>query len=85
MDHRSESVLLPIYGLLVPFHVLVVKTATANQEGDKSYIRLNFHYGATFEPGLRFPTAVFLKELSFRTLDNKRAAKARMGYGFRVS
>lgn len=31
VDHRSESVLVPIYGMLVPFHILTVKNASNNQ------------------------------------------------------
>ena len=33
VDHRSECVLAPIYGMLVPFHILTVKNATNNQVG----------------------------------------------------
>lgn len=31
VDHRSECVLVPIYGVLVPFHILTVKNASNNQ------------------------------------------------------
>lgn len=31
VDHKAESVLVPIYGHLVPFHVLTIKNATVNQ------------------------------------------------------
>jgi hypothetical protein len=31
VDHRSECVLVPIYGMLVPFHILTIKNATNNQ------------------------------------------------------
>ncbi len=31
VDHRSECVLVPIYGMLVPFHILTVKNASNNQ------------------------------------------------------
>lgn len=75
VDQRSESVLLPIYGVLVPFHILTIKNATNNQDGDHAYIRLNFNFGPSFEPGTRFPQAIFLKELSFRTSNPRHAAK----------
>ena len=75
MDQKKESVLVPIYGVMVPFHILTVKNATNNQDGDHAYIRLNFNFGPGFEPGSRFPQAVFLKELSFRTSDTRHAAR----------
>lgn len=60
---------------MVPFHILTIKNATNNQEGEHSYIRLIFNFGQSFEPGSRFPKAVFLKELSFRTTDSRHALK----------
>ena len=78
MDQRNEAVLLPIYGIMVPFHILTIKNATNNQDGDHSYIRINFNFGPGFEPGARFPNAIFLKELSFRSADTRHSAKARL-------
>ena len=75
VDQKKESVLVPIYGVMVPFHVLTIKNATNNQDGDHAYIRLNFQFGASCEPGTRFPSAVFLKELSFRTSDTRHAVR----------
>ncbi len=75
MDQKNESILVPIYGLMVPFHILAVKNAVNSQEGDHSYIRINFNFGPTYEPGAKFPQAIFLKELSYRTSDNRHAAK----------
>ncbi len=46
------------------------------QDGDHAYIRLNFNFGPTFEPGVKFPQAIFLKELSYRTSDTRHATKA---------
>ena len=67
--------LVPIYGVMVPFHILTIKNATNNQDGDHAFIRLNFNFGPGFEPGSRFPQAVFLKELSFRTSDTRHAVR----------
>ncbi len=75
VDQRSESVLLPIYGVMVPFHILTIKNATNNQDGDHSYIRINFNFGPSFEPGTKFPNAIFIKELSFRSADTRHSAK----------
>ena len=75
VDQRTESVLLPIYGIMVPFHILTIKNATNNQDGDHAYIRINFNFGTSYEPTAKFPNALFLKELSFRSSDAKRASK----------
>lgn len=77
MDQKNECVLVPIYGIMVPFHILTVKNATNNQDGDHAYIRLNFNFGAAFEPGAKHPRAIFLKELSYRTSDTRHAAKVK--------
>ncbi len=45
------------------------------QDGDHSYIRLNFNFGPGYEPCVKFPGAICLKELSFRTADTQHAAK----------
>ena len=75
VDSQREVVLVPIYGVMVPFHILTIKNATNNQDNDHSYIRLNFNFGAGYEPSLKFPSSICLKELSFRTADIRRAAK----------
>lgn len=75
VDQRNECVLVPIYGVQVPFHILTIKNASNNQDGDKAYIRINFNVGTGFEPSARFPNAIFIKELSFRTMDLKHATK----------
>ncbi len=31
VDHKSECVLVPMYGMLVPFHILTIKNASNNQ------------------------------------------------------
>lgn len=50
------------------------------QDGDHAYIRLNFNFGPTFEPGIKFPQAIFLKELSYRTSDTRHATKVWLNY-----
>lgn len=42
VDHRRECVLVPIYGMLVPFHILTIKNATYNQVGRAApHVRLH--------------------------------------------
>lgn len=58
----------------------------APQEGDTAYIRINFNFGPSYEPGMRYPRAIFVKELSYRSADSRHAAKVggreqRRGWG----
>ena len=84
MDQRNEAVLAPIYGVMVPFHVLTIKGATySTGDTENAIIRLNFNFGPSWEPGARHPGAIMLKELSYRCSDTRHAAKARtQGKGF---
>lgn len=75
VDHKSESLLLPIYGVMVPFHISTVKSiAATDAPGDKeqSFIRITFnvpgsHTGPVYDPAVKFPGHTFIKELSFKT------------------
>lgn len=81
VDKRAETVILPIYGLAVPFHVNTIKNVTKNEEGDYAYIRFNFNTpGRTFgrkdltqAPGFEDPTAHFVRGITLRTADLYRA------------
>lgn len=75
VDDRAESVLLPVYGVMVPFHITTIKTVTSNQDNDHAHIRLSFNFAGAYEPASTFPDRIFLKELSFRSADVKHATK----------
>jgi nucleosome binding factor SPN SPT16 subunit len=75
VDLKNETVLVPIYGVLVPFHILTIKNATNSQDGEHSYIRINFNYTGNYDASAKYATAIFVKELSFRTSDTRHAAK----------
>jgi nucleosome binding factor SPN SPT16 subunit len=55
--------------------LLTAAVAPPPQEGEHTYIRINFNVGPTYEPGVKFPQAIFLKEISFRSQDHLRATK----------
>jgi nucleosome binding factor SPN SPT16 subunit len=42
VDRRSQSVILPIHGFAVPFHVNTIKNASKNDEGEYTTLRINF-------------------------------------------
>ncbi|KAH7421678.1 hypothetical protein KP509_13G070600 [Ceratopteris richardii] len=74
VDQKNESVLLPLYGLMVPFHIATVKSVISQQDGGHSYIRIIFNVpGAGYSPtdlaSQKFADAVYLKEVSFRSSD----------------
>jgi nucleosome binding factor SPN SPT16 subunit len=43
VDKRSETIILPIYGLAVPFHISTVKNASKSDEGEFFYLRINLN------------------------------------------
>lgn len=43
VDMESESLLVPINGVPVPFHVSTIKNASKSDEGRHTYLRINFH------------------------------------------
>ena len=73
VDNKNETVLLPIYGIMVPFHILTIKNASATQENEHHFIRINFNFGSQWEPGSLYPNLACVKELSFRTANASHA------------
>ncbi|KAI0566036.1 Creatinase/Aminopeptidase [Gracilaria domingensis] len=82
VDMQAETVIVPIHGVPVPFHISTLKNATKSDEGQYSYLRINFHtpHAAARSQGRpdntpRFPgfavrdgtTAAFIKEFTFRS------------------
>ncbi|KAJ2166861.1 FACT complex subunit spt16, partial [Coemansia sp. RSA 551] len=41
VDERADTVVLPIYGMAVPFHISTIKSASKSDEGEYVYLRLN--------------------------------------------
>uniref|UniRef100_A0A1L8E2L1 FACT complex subunit n=1 Tax=Nyssomyia neivai TaxID=330878 RepID=A0A1L8E2L1_9DIPT len=76
VDRKYETVIMPIFGIPVPFHISTIKNISQSVEGDYTYLRINFfHPGATMgrnEGGLYFhPDATFLKEVTYRSTNTK--------------
>lgn len=75
VDTRHESVLLPVHGQIVPFHVSTIKNVSKNEEGKYFYLRINFlHPGVGIIkdskytlPELKEPNSFYIKELTFRS------------------
>lgn len=63
-DMKFETVILPIFGAPVPFHISCIKNISQSIEGDYTYLRINFfHPGATITGAFANPEATFVKEV----------------------
>merc|ERR1712223_904735 len=76
VDKKYETVILPIWGIPVPFHIATIKNISTSIEGDYTYLRINFfHPGAAVgKDGSNYatpPDASFLKELTYRSTNVK--------------
>jgi len=76
VDKKYETIILPIWGVPVPFHICTIKNISTSVEGDYTYLRINFyHPGAAMgKDGFNFattPDASFLKELTYRSTNTK--------------
>ncbi|OQV21600.1 FACT complex subunit spt16 [Hypsibius exemplaris] len=77
VDKRAETLILPLFGEPVPFHISIIKSVAQSVEGDYTYLRINFlHPGAPVMGGqekhvFSHPEAQFLKELTFRSSNTK--------------
>ena len=76
VDRKYETVIMPIFGCPVPFHISTIKNISQSVEGDYTYLRINFfHPGATMgrnEGGnYQNPDATFVKEVTYRSTNTK--------------
>ena len=75
VDMESESVVLPIYGQHVPFHVSTVKNVTSTNEGSYAFLRITFNVPGSAQGAIsqsivsRHPKEIFVKDLAFRCSD----------------
>jgi nucleosome binding factor SPN SPT16 subunit len=81
VDKDKETVLIPLYGHLVPFHIATIKSVSKNEEGGISYLRFTFYTaGASLGKGAprqtvasvaRNPVAAYIKTLTLRSKDGR--------------
>lgn len=80
IDYKNHTIILPICGRPVPFHINSFKNGSQNEEGDYTYLRLNFNSpGAggnnsrrTELPYEDAPENQFVRSLTFRSKDRQR-------------
>ncbi|XP_057869393.2 FACT complex subunit SPT16 isoform X1 [Cryptomeria japonica] len=76
VDTKNDAVLVPIYGIMVPFHIATIKSVTSQHDGGNSYIRIIFNvpgtgFNVNYTPTMKFPSSIYVKEISFRSKDQR--------------
>ena len=77
VDSKAATVVLPIMGRAVPFHINTIKNATHSEEGEFVYLRINFlspgqGVGRKDDQPFEDPSAHFVRSLTFRSKDQSR-------------
>ncbi|ORY78644.1 FACT complex component Spt16 [Protomyces lactucae-debilis] len=80
IDHRNQSIVVPIFGRPVPFHINVIKNVSKNDEGDFVYLRINLIspgqvIGRKDDTPFEDPNANFIRSLTFRSSDTDRMSE----------
>ncbi|KAL8725333.1 MAG: hypothetical protein Q9181_006452 [Wetmoreana brouardii] len=77
VDEKALTIVLPIMGRPVPFHIQTVKNASKSDEGEFAFLRINFlspgqGVGRKDDQPFEDPTAHFVRSLTFRSRDADR-------------
>ncbi|OBZ84460.1 FACT complex subunit spt16 [Choanephora cucurbitarum] len=84
IDKKHDSIILPIYGMAVPFHISTLKNASKSDEGDYVMLRLNFLTpgqagGKREDMPFDDANSTFVRSLTFRSADTYRMAEIYRG------
>jgi nucleosome binding factor SPN SPT16 subunit len=79
MDQKNSTIVLPIMGRPVPFHIQTIKNASKSDEGEFAYLRINFlspgqGVGRKDDQPFEDASAHFVRSLTFRSHDGDRLA-----------
>lgn len=77
MDVKNSTIVLPIMGRPVPFHIQTIKNASKSDEGNFSFLRINFlspgqGVGRKDDQPFEDASAHFVRSLTFRSHDGNR-------------
>lgn len=77
VDAKNATVVIPIMGRPVPFHINTIKNASKSDEGDFSFLRINFlspgqGVGRKDDQPFEDANAHFVRSLTFRSADGER-------------
>lgn len=80
VDSKNQTIILPINGRPVPFHISTYKNGSKNEEGDYIYLRLNFNspgQGVTKKDESAFEdaNAQFVRSITFRSREIERMSE----------
>lgn len=80
VDVSRESILVPINGQLIPFHIDTVKNVSKHEQGEHTILRINFltpdmPSGQKGLPAYADKNCIYIRELSFRSLDGRNLTK----------
>ena len=77
VDQKNLTIVVPVMGRPVPFHINTIKNASKSDEGEWSFLRINFlspgqGVGRKEEQPFEDASAHFVRSLTFRSLDGSR-------------
>ena len=77
VDSKAATIILPIMGKPVPFHINTIKNASKSDEGAFAYLRINFlspgqGVGRKDDQPFEDPSAHFVRSLTFRSRNGDR-------------
>ncbi|RQM08033.1 hypothetical protein DH86_00001376 [Scytalidium sp. 3C] len=77
VDQKNSTIVLPIMGRPVPFHIQTIKNASKSDEGEYAYLRINFlspgqGVGRKDDQPFEDASAHFVRSLTFRSHDGDR-------------
>ncbi|KAG9104453.1 FACT complex subunit spt16 [Ceratobasidium sp. 370] len=74
VDRRNMTIVVPIHGFAVPFHINTIKNVSKLDEGEFTYLRINFQSpgqltGRKEDTPFEDPDATFIRSLTYRSAD----------------
>lgn len=77
VDQKNSTIVCPVMGRPVPFHINTIKNASKSDEGEWAYLRINFlspgqGVGRKDDQPFEDANAHFVRSLTFRSLDGDR-------------
>lgn len=77
LDTKNSTIVVPVMGRPVPYHINTIKNASKSDEGEWSYLRINFlspgqGVGKKDDQPFEDASAHFVRSLTFRSTDGER-------------
>ncbi|KIP09266.1 hypothetical protein PHLGIDRAFT_103069 [Phlebiopsis gigantea 11061_1 CR5-6] len=77
VDRKAQTIIFPIHGFAVPFHINTIKNVSKSDEGDFTYLRVNFQTpgqlaGKKEDTPFEDPDATFIRSVTYRSSDQHR-------------